>query len=332
MSLLTGLSAFEVIVNACKICEERYETMGSIICPPTDTKMLEKIYKSTNVRVQPRMGIISPVCEYCRSRIDEYDEQFKPYMKEYYLESVEGDNVLGDESIDPLAAVNENEIPSANDTEEINLVSDDLDAFTDTDSDCGSNIQREGSPSVKKAECWGKMAVLRKPTECTICGKQVKSMSDHMKIHRPDKKYKCTLCDKSFAQSNNLTYHIRRHTGEKPYRCEICDKKFISNAHLLSHSKFHNDEKMFQCEICCKRFNHIGNLNKHRRVHSGEKPYGCIYCDMTFNNISNKKLHEKRHRDERNFVCEICSKGFLDAHHLERHQTVHRKSGNCANE
>uniref|UniRef100_A0A182M8P8 C2H2-type domain-containing protein n=1 Tax=Anopheles culicifacies TaxID=139723 RepID=A0A182M8P8_9DIPT len=335
MSLLTGFSAFEAVTSVCKICEESYETMGSIICAQTDTKMLDKIYKSTNVRVQPRKGIITPVCEYCQSRIDEYDEEFKPYMKEYYIESVVSDNASGDAinaSIDPLADAFEPETHSANDTPGMkhacNASLDDKEESPDFDSDRDSNDMRQQNNSEPtKGESWGKMAVLRKPTECTICGKQVKSMSDHMKIHASDKKYKCTFCDKSFAQSNNLIYHIRRHTGEKPYQCEICDKKFISNAHLLSHSKFHNDEKMFQCEICCKRFNHVGNLNKHRRVHTGEKPYRCEFCNLTFNNISNKKLHEKRHQGERNFVCEICSKGFHDTHHLERHKTVHRKGG-----
>ncbi|XP_052899378.1 zinc finger protein 501-like [Anopheles moucheti] len=307
-NLLTGFSAFEMNLNACKICEESYETMGSIICPQTDTKMLEKIYKSTNVRVQPRKGIITPVCEYCRSRIDEYDEDFKPYMMEYYLD---GDHVSGDAAIDPLAGPPENKTHSVNDTLDYKHFSkasanDEALAF-------GKN--------------WGKMAVLIKPTACIICGKVVKSMPDHMRIHKSDKKYKCTLCDKSFAQSNNLAYHIRKHTGEKPYQCKICDKKFITNAQLLSHAKFHNEQKMFQCEICSKQFNHVGNFNKHRRVHSGEKPYHCKFCDMPFNNISNKKLHEKRHQGERKFVCQVCSKGFHDAHHLERHQTVHRKRG-----
>ncbi|XP_050072466.1 zinc finger protein 271-like [Anopheles maculipalpis] len=335
MSLLTDSCTFEVVPNACKICEENYEMMGSIICPETDTNMLEKIFKSTNVRVQPRKGIITPVCEYCRSRIDEYDEHFKPYVKEYYLETGDNETVLGDklnETIDPLADESGNpadcssNTPVENDGRESDTRCEGEDETINNDSDYESYARRESAPTVEAiSTSWSKLAVLRKPSECAICGKQIKSMTDHMKIHRTDKQYKCTFCDKSFAQSNNLTYHIRQHTGEKPYGCEKCDKTFINRSHLLSHLKYHNDEKMFQCEICCKRFNHVGNLNKHRRVHSGEKPYRCEFCDRTFNNISNKKMHEKRHSGERNFVCEVCSKAFHDNHHLERHQAVHRK-------
>uniref|UniRef100_A0A182QEY4 Protein krueppel n=1 Tax=Anopheles farauti TaxID=69004 RepID=A0A182QEY4_9DIPT len=253
----------------CKICDEKHETMGSIICPETDEKMLDKIYNSTNVRVQPRKGIITPVCEYCRNRIDEYNENFKPYEKEYFLE-------------------------------------------------------RNHSAEEKNSNQSNRL-VVNNPTQCTICGKVVKSISDHMKIHSNDKKYKCTFCDKSFAQSNNLTYHLRQHTGEKPYQCELCDKEFFNKSHLKSHLKLHTDDKEFQCEYCCKRFNHLGNLNKHQRVHSGDRPYQCNYCDRSFSNISNKKSHEKRHYGEKNFSCELCSKSFYDAHHLERHSTVHRK-------
>uniref|UniRef100_A0A182WFI2 ZAD domain-containing protein n=1 Tax=Anopheles minimus TaxID=112268 RepID=A0A182WFI2_9DIPT len=154
MSLLAGFSAFEIIASACKICEESYETMGSIICPPTDTKLLEKIYKSTNVRVQPRKGIITPVCEYCRNRIDEYDEEFKPYMKEYYIESVGSENASEDASIDPLAIGFENETHCTDDTQENKHACipslDDKEAFPEVDSDCHSVLPQQKCPATKK--------------------------------------------------------------------------------------------------------------------------------------------------------------------------------------
>uniref|UniRef100_A0A182NTD9 C2H2-type domain-containing protein n=1 Tax=Anopheles dirus TaxID=7168 RepID=A0A182NTD9_9DIPT len=297
--------------------------MGSIICSETDEKLLEKIYNSTNVRVQPRKGIITPVCEYCRNRIDEYDENFKPYEKEYFLELMDGDKIgtaLHD-VIDPLA-----EPPLKGDShtrlEEDENASDGIHAISDEN----DAIRQESSQGEENAISRSKRVIVRHPTQCTVCGKVVKSMSDHMKVHSIDKKYKCTFCDRSFAQSNNLTYHLRQHTGEKPYQCDLCDKQFINKLHLTSHQKCHTNDKEFQCEYCCKRFNHLGNLNKHQRVHSGERPYPCKFCARTFSNISNKKSHEKRHRGERNFACAVCSKSFHDAHHLERHSTVHQKN------
>ncbi|XP_314712.5 zinc finger protein 271 [Anopheles gambiae] len=333
MSLLTDTCSSETIPKApCIICEERIGAMGSILCPETDTAMLDKIYASTNIRVQPRKGIITPVCECCRTRIDDYDASFKPYLTEYV--AVPGECFPEDAfsaSVDPLADASFKEQSSSNDDvldkgkDEVDgLVSDKQDLCNDVTSARGNAVKR--GPKRKAAMNWQNMSSFRKPTECSVCGKQVKSMSDHMKVHSTDKKYKCTFCDKSFAQSNNLAYHLRKHTGEKPYKCDKCDKQFINKPHLLSHLKLHYDQKVFQCEVCSKLFNHVGNFNKHRRVHCGEKPYACEYCEMRFSNSSNKKAHEKRHRDEGTIVCEVCSKRFHDMHHLERHKTVHRKS------
>ena len=44
-----------------------------------------------------------------------------------------------------------------------------------------------------------------------------------MMIHTGEKPHKCNICEKKFAQLNNLKQHIEMHTGEKQHRCEICN-------------------------------------------------------------------------------------------------------------
>lgn len=58
-----------------------------------------------------------------------------------------------------------------------------------------------------------------------------------MRVHTGLRPYKCTHCDRTFTQSNDLTLHIRRHTGEKPYVCGICGERFIQGTALQTHRR-----------------------------------------------------------------------------------------------
>ncbi|XP_026739444.1 zinc finger protein 567-like isoform X2 [Trichoplusia ni] len=48
-------------------------------------------------------------------------------------------------------------------------------------------------------------------------------------------KYKCSLCDHSFAKKDNYTCHMYQHTGEKPFHCSFCSDKFMTRRGLLIH-------------------------------------------------------------------------------------------------
>ena len=48
----------------------------------------------------------------------------------------------------------------------------------------------------------------RKIEECQICGKAVKWLNIHMKIHNSDlKAFKCGYCEKGFKTKSELTVH-----------------------------------------------------------------------------------------------------------------------------
>ena len=34
------------------------------------------------------------------------------------------------------------------------------------------------------------------------------------------------MCEKGFADKNNMNGHKRSHTGENPYKCKLCEKAF----------------------------------------------------------------------------------------------------------
>merc|ERR1712223_768794 len=70
----------------------------------------------------------------------------------------------------------------------------------------------------------------------------------HTQIHmREAKPYKCTQCNKSFANSSYLSQHPRIHLGIKPYKCEICQRKFTQLSHLQQHIRTHTGDKPYKC-------------------------------------------------------------------------------------
>ncbi|XP_075066556.1 PR domain zinc finger protein 4 isoform X2 [Mixophyes fleayi] len=161
--------------------------------------------------------------------------------------------------------------------------------------------------------------------KCTVCPRSFSSSSKlnvHYMGHMGMKPHKCEFCSKAFSDPSNLRTHLRIHTGQKNHRCSLCDKSFTQKAHLASHMVIHTGEKNLKCDFCEKMFMRRQDLKQHVLTHTRERQIKCPKCDKHFCRTNHLKKHLNSHEGKRDYVCEKCSKAFLTKYHLTRHLKI----------
>ena len=94
---------------------------------------------------------------------------------------------------------------------------------------------------------------------CAECGKECPNKYDlrwHMAKHTGEKSFACREegCDKRFRISHMRSNHEKIHRGQKDFHCTQCEKKFIQRTSLVTHLKRHNGIKEHKCVTCGKAF------------------------------------------------------------------------------
>ncbi|XP_059226433.1 zinc finger protein 37 isoform X29 [Stomoxys calcitrans] len=84
---------------------------------------------------------------------------------------------------------------------------------------------------------------------CRTCGflsTTARALRQHERYnHEMERKYKCTMCDKSFRRPQDLKEHLATHTGKSLYACAYCDAQFKSNSNLHHHRR-----RFHKAQIC----------------------------------------------------------------------------------
>ncbi|XP_013102889.1 zinc finger protein 37 isoform X7 [Stomoxys calcitrans] len=79
---------------------------------------------------------------------------------------------------------------------------------------------------------------------CDICGFVSSTRSatrQHKRFkHNPEKRHKCTMCEKAFKTPTLLKEHLATHTGIDLYSCAYCDATFKSKSNRSTHYRRHH--------------------------------------------------------------------------------------------
>ncbi|CAL9705974.1 unnamed protein product [Knipowitschia caucasica] len=124
-------------------------------------------------------------------------------------------------------------------------------------------------------------------------------------------KYKCKLCERSFAVIGALNFHKRIHIGSH---------KALTKAKALVKKSKVEDSGKFSCTDCGRRFVSNSALGTHKRWHR-DKP--CSKPSQDSEEVS----PELKKSDSDSFQCDRCHKTFFNLLVLQRHQALN----NCQN-
>ena len=86
---------------------------------------------------------------------------------------------------------------------------------------------------------------------------------------KAEKRYKCTVCEKSYATKQYLREHQKAHIFGQNFKCSKCDKTFNHKCILKQHEqeKHASDEDKILCPNCGKQFRSQTNLKNHMVLH-----------------------------------------------------------------
>ena len=148
----------------------------------------------------------------------------------------------------------------------------------------------------------------------------------------------CIVCQKTFANSENLKLHMQTHDGTQKFNCDICGALFSRRVDRDRHRMRHTGQRPFKCDECDYGCITKGELNRHKLKHvdqsGGQAKHKCPYCDKTLVRKNEMTGHiAKEHLSvesvKTSFFCKLCDTYHVSRYALNRHMAeVHKNSLN----
>uniref|UniRef100_A0AAG5DGX3 C2H2-type domain-containing protein n=1 Tax=Anopheles atroparvus TaxID=41427 RepID=A0AAG5DGX3_ANOAO len=167
-----------------------------------------------------------------------------------------------------------------------------------------------------------KTKACRKYTFCSTCGKYIRNIEEHRRMHLNIRLQHCPYCEKSFVHRSNFYTHLNIHTRKRTYKCTLCSSEFNSPHGLKQHQARHSDTK-HECLECGKQFVRMSYLRiHHQRVHEPRIRHTCLICDKQFLDLAHVAKHMEVHNNEDLLECGICRRAYKARKNLLRHMRV----------
>lgn len=160
---------------------------------------------------------------------------------------------------------------------------------------------------------------------CDLCEKIFTTRNNllqHMKSH--EAKFPCCFCKKPIKRTY-MSEHLKIHGKELRFKCSQCSEEFSSRIIRLKHmGSAHNvDIYKFLCKLCPKKYYTGGGLKKHMDNCHSERAnrLTCSFCGIRFYNEVYLEVHMREHDGE----CHICHKKYKMKHFLVNHMATHNE-------
>lgn len=172
--------------------------------------------------------------------------------------------------------------------------------------------------------------------QCYLCGTMgnFSKINMHMRSHTGERPAKCPYCPRNFRQTSHLNTHLKRCHNEhvkqpnpnQMFKCSHCDRQFAE----IYRQKMHETIcKTFECYLCGKSIKSWRRqcLQLHMRsAHTGEKPFKCTKCWRAYCTRLGLVYHNNScHSKGLPFKCSTCSCRFSKISGLNRHEGKCRK-------
>ena len=161
-----------------------------------------------------------------------------------------------------------------------------------------------------------KMVHEGKTEMCFICGKDCKSLYNHIKAMHPSDsmqhQFACDKCPKTFPYASGLKQHVDLvHLKQKSFVCEQCGKGFYTRIQFNEHQALPNcnfmssTDVIFNCDKCQDTFDTLKGFIRHYQVMHGDFPPNlpkdstlhtlkCDECPKIFLKQCTLKSHKKK--------------------------------------
>ena len=100
---------------------------------------------------------------------------------------------------------------------------------------------------------------------CNICGHTTNRqiyLQNHVQLVHQKKSFdvKCTECDLVFVDHPRMIKHRNLVHFPDKYRCSVCQKSFATKTLMTRHMAVHDAEGQFECELCGRKVKKLDAL------------------------------------------------------------------------
>lgn len=156
---------------------------------------------------------------------------------------------------------------------------------------------------------------------------------------KPNGKFKCSHCKKTYAYKQSLDSHVKKIHGVEIHEqnpklfCEKCGISFHRHHQLLLHvDRVHSDkDKQRECPDCHKMYGPtVFLLHCKSAGHGGySRKVKLLVCPICGKDILKKNLNSHIkfvHEKQRDFQCSVCPKKFWTKTYLRKHLESHKST------